>query len=340
MKNSFTFIIIIFLFISTENVHAKKYTGKGPCTNGQECNNGMCIEINGDSYCSKQCGKCPAGMYCDDKLFSMMSMNVCVKGSISHPTKPKKPARLPCSNDNQCPGALICAQKMGQKDCTLKCSNNNQCEMPEMMGIKFDFMECSLDEGKRGRKACLPKNECISNPMNCMKTDVNKMGNAMGNMMGNMMNMANTMNKQADIMDKQAEQIDKQQAEQNSQNNTYSEKTNFNQKHSYNSKNEYEKPSLTSSISENKFNSLLKQIKSAGFDDERQTIIKSASLRNHFNCSQLGRILDILPFDDERIEAARLIAPKIVDRENSHTVLSHLKFDDEKKKIADILDSY
>ena len=31
------------------------------------------------------------------------------------------------------------------KDCTLACTEEQQCKMPEMMGVKFDFMTCSTD---------------------------------------------------------------------------------------------------------------------------------------------------------------------------------------------------
>ena len=65
------------------------------------------------------------------------------------------------------------------------------------------------------------------------------------------------------------------------------------------------------------------------FDDERMEVIRTAAGRNWFTCAQLARMLQVLSFEDERIGAAELMAPKLVDRSNDFTVLSALTFDDE-----------
>ena len=50
------------------------------------------------------------------------------------------------------------------------------------------------------------------------------------------------------------------------------------------------------------------------------------------------RILDVISFGDERVKAVEILAPVIVDKENSHTVLKHLDFDDEKAKVRALLE--
>ena len=271
---------------------ARRPTGKGPCKEPAQCRKGVCVEINEDSYCSQTCGRCPAGMYCDDKLFGMMNLKVCVKGSLEEPPKPKSPPKLPCKTDDQCPGALICAQMMGQRDCTIQCTTDARCKMPEMMGVKFDFMACGLDEGRRGRKACLPKKECIANPMACMGVNSRTMGGMMG--------MAGAM--EQDMAGGSEPTAPWKQA-----------------------------------MSESRFNSLLGQVKDASFEDERTAVLDTASKRNYFNCDQVGRVLGVISFSDEKISALRILAPRLVDKENSHTILAHFEFDDDKQKARRIL---
>lgn len=289
----------------------KRPTGKGPCKDGARCREGVCVEVNGDAYCSKTCGDCPAGMYCDANLFAMVGMKVCLKGRSNAPVKPEAPPRLPCKTDDNCQGALICAQMMGHKDCTLPCATNRQCEMPEMMGVKMDFMSCQLDEGNRGRKACLPKRKCLANPASCMSMDPKATTDMMKGMMGMAQGMADGMNDAMGANEPAPEPMAAPAVEP-----------------------------AHSAMSGSRFNKLLAQVKGAAFEDDRATILQTAARRNWFSCDQLGRIVAAISFGDEKVGAVRIIAPRLVDRENSHEVLSKFTFDDDRKAAAQILDSH
>jgi len=87
-------------------------------------------------------------------------------------------------------------------------------------------------------------------------------------------------------------------------------------------------------MDEGSFNSLLNSIKGGSFESDRDSIISSASAYNYFTCNQLARILKVLGFSDEREKACRLIIPKIVDKHNSHVVLSSVTFSSEKEVIS------
>lgn len=95
-------LLPIGLLLVSAAAQALSPTGKGPCSSGDQCVSGVCVEINSDSYCSQSCGACTAGMFCDAKLFATMGLKVCLKGQASAPPKIQTPPRLPCRSDAQC----------------------------------------------------------------------------------------------------------------------------------------------------------------------------------------------------------------------------------------------
>lgn len=306
-------LTITLLALSSAALAARP-TGKGPCKDPEQCRSGVCVEVNGDSYCSQACGSCPAGMYCDANLFSMLGMKVCLKGRSEAPVKPEAPPRLPCKTDDNCQGALVCAQMMGHKDCTLPCTTNAQCEAPEVMGVKMDFLSCQLDEGKRGRKACLPKRECIANPAKCMSMDPKATTDLMAGMMGMAKGMADGMAGAMDDDDEPEPDMPGAMAPP---------------------------PAAPShdAMSDKRFAKLLAQVKEASFEDDRTTILTTAARRNWFTCNQLSRIVEVISFGDEKVGAVRVIAPRLVDKENSHEVLSKFTFEDDRAAAAQILNA-
>ncbi len=170
-------LIVLFALLATSPAFAgKKKVGEGPCRDGTDCASGTCVEVNGDRYCSQTCGACPEAMVCDDKLLRMAGISVCVKGSAKEPpavepqrAPPQAPSRVPCAADHQCPRGLICAEFEGARECTRSCTDDAQCAMPDMMGMKSSLTSCQRDAGRKAsRSACLPKKECLANPMACM----------------------------------------------------------------------------------------------------------------------------------------------------------------------------
>ena len=172
-------LVLVALLATSPALAAKKRVGEGPCRDASDCASGTCVEVNGDRYCSQTCGSCPEAMVCDDKLLRAAGVSVCVKGGAPEPpaietqrVPPQAPARMPCATDQQCPRGLICAEYEGARECTRACTDDTQCAMPGMMGIKTSFASCQRDAGRKvSRSACLPKKECITNPMACMGVD-------------------------------------------------------------------------------------------------------------------------------------------------------------------------
>ena len=303
---------------------ASSGVGKGPCQTASDCRSGVCVEVNGDAFCSKQCGKCPAGMYCDAQLFSAVGMKVCLKGRATQPVQPKAPPRLPCRRDDDCSGALVCAEMMGHRDCTLPCREDATCAAPDMMGMTVDFFACQLDEGDRSRKACLPKRACVTDPSSCVR--FGKGGDGGG---GGFAGMAKGAEAWAESMDPNAQE----------------EPTPPEVPEEPAAPVEPATPEAAvapvaapKAMAAPRFSRLLGQFERAEFEDERMGLLRTAATRNHFSCAQLGQVVAALEFGDERVEATRILAPRLVDPENSFTVLEHYEFDDEKEAAAAILD--
>jgi hypothetical protein len=88
------------------------------------------------------------------------------------------------------------------------------------------------------------------------------------------------------------------------------------------------------------FDSLMGSLRGAPFESDRMAIMRSVASANLFTCTYLHTILRELKFENERIAAAELFAPRIVDPQNHYTVLDALTFSDEKQKVQQILDRH
>jgi hypothetical protein len=305
-------ILVALLFLFSAPASAGLPAGKGPCSDGSQCNSGTCVEINSDSYCSQACGLCPPGMFCDAKLFATVGLKVCIKGQASAPPKIQSPPRLPCHTDAQCQGALVCAQFMGRRDCTMPCATDQQCKPPRMMGIKMDFLRCLPDEGNATRRACLPRKECMNNPMPCMGVNPHDLANIAGQMMA--------MDTTGSQHSGSTEHSHSSNSTRSSSNSNYSGARKINQ-----------------AMSAKRFKTFLAEIKAQNFESDRNSVIGLAAQRNHFSCAQVTTVLKGINFAGEQLGALKLMVPKIVDKEDSHLILSCFTFDSDKSKARELL---
>ena len=85
------------------------------------------------------------------------------------------------------------------------------------------------------------------------------------------------------------------------------------------------------------FERLTKNIKDEKFDDDQLRVIRMAAQRNYFSCQQVGALIDLVSFDDGKIEVVKLTRTRIVDVKNVHTVLSHFDYDSSKEEAQKLL---
>lgn len=151
-----------------------KPTGEGPCEEADECAGLVCVGIATDSppiYCSEPCdGGCPSGFYCDTSTFALVGLEFCRVGADEPPPAPEpppEPPRLPCNDDDDCDGDLVCATFEGERDCTIPCAAEADCTPPTVNGVTIDLLTCAADEGA-DRDVCVPDLACYPNLSSCV----------------------------------------------------------------------------------------------------------------------------------------------------------------------------
>ena len=82
---------------------------------------------------------------------------------------------------------------------------------------------------------------------------------------------------------------------------------------------------------------LYNKVKQASFNDNKFDLIEVASLGCYYSCAQVVRIMKIFPFDDEQLKALKMMAPHIVDLQNTGLIYKVFSFDSEKDKAEEII---
>ena len=85
------------------------------------------------------------------------------------------------------------------------------------------------------------------------------------------------------------------------------------------------------------FSKLYNKVKQASFNDNKFDLIEVASLGCYYSCVQVVRIMKIFPFDDEQLKALKMMAPHIVDLQNTGLIYKVFSFDSEKEKAEEII---
>ena len=91
------------------------------------------------------------------------------------------------------------------------------------------------------------------------------------------------------------------------------------------------------SLDDASFSKLYNKVKKASFDDNKFDLIEVASLGCYYSCAQVVRIMKIFPFDDEQLKALKMMAPHIVDLQNTGLIYKVFNFDSEKEKAEEII---
>lgn len=85
------------------------------------------------------------------------------------------------------------------------------------------------------------------------------------------------------------------------------------------------------------FSKLYNKVKQASFNNNKFDLIEVASLGCYYSCAQVVRIMKIFPFDDEQLKALKMMAPHIVDLQNTGLIYKVFSFDSEKDKAEEII---
>lgn len=91
-------------------------------------------------------------------------------------------------------------------------------------------------------------------------------------------------------------------------------------------------------MSDANFKALIAAIKAESFEDDQLEVVALAAKQNFFNCRQVGTLVDTITFEDGKVGVVKYTAPRILDRENAHTILAHFTFSDGKAQAKKLLD--
>jgi hypothetical protein len=81
------------------------------------------------------------------------------------------------------------------------------------------------------------------------------------------------------------------------------------------------------------FGQLVAAIRGASFDDDKVGVVRLAAQNNWFLASQGAAVMDLISFDDGKIDAAAAMWPRITDPENYFVMMNKLSFDSSKDKL-------
>jgi hypothetical protein len=85
------------------------------------------------------------------------------------------------------------------------------------------------------------------------------------------------------------------------------------------------------------FEMMIGIVKKASFNDKKIDVIRVACIGSYFSSRQCAQLLSLLSFDDDKVKALEVIAPRMVDMENADKIIKEFSFSSNKEKAVSIL---
>ncbi len=90
-------------------------------------------------------------------------------------------------------------------------------------------------------------------------------------------------------------------------------------------------------MNESEFKQLLANVDDESFADDQTSVLRIAAKSKYFTIDQLGRLLELFSFADDKINIVQIVYPKIVDKDNSHNLLKAFTYSDDKQRVEQII---
>ena len=78
-------------------------------------------------------------------------------------------------------------------------------------------------------------------------------------------------------------------------------------------------------------------VKNTSFNDKKIDVIRVACIGSYFSSRQCAQLLSLLSFDNNKMKALEVIAPRLVDMENADKIIKEFSFSSSKEKAVSIL---
>lgn len=92
-------------------------------------------------------------------------------------------------------------------------------------------------------------------------------------------------------------------------------------------------PPAPVAMASSEFSGFVAAVKKESFSSDQLALIETVAKRNWFTIAQVGAVLDTLPHSSDKVAAARILAPKVIDRENAWKLNEHLTFSSDKDAV-------
>jgi hypothetical protein len=96
-------------------------------------------------------------------------------------------------------------------------------------------------------------------------------------------------------------------------------------------------PQQVQPMAEDQFNALAEEVSQAAFADDRLVMLRDAAPTHAFTVAQVARLLTSFPYPADRMRAARLLWPRVVDRANGASLYDSFSFQSEKDELKTLL---
>lgn len=97
------------------------------------------------------------------------------------------------------------------------------------------------------------------------------------------------------------------------------------------------KPTGPVAMAKSSFTRLVSSVKRQAFSSGKLDVIRAGASSQHFTVVQVKTLLATFAHSSDKLECARVLAPKIVDRENVFELYDSFTFSSDKKKLKKIL---
>ena len=81
------------------------------------------------------------------------------------------------------------------------------------------------------------------------------------------------------------------------------------------------------------FTKLVASVQGESFSSDQLDVLRSAAQHNHFTCAQVAQLIEPLSFSSDKVEAVKILRPKVVDPENSHVLNEGFDFSSDKEEV-------
>lgn len=101
----------------------------------------------------------------------------------------------------------------------------------------------------------------------------------------------------------------------------------------------FEEPAHIMPMSDFEFKELYNNVENESFESDKLSILSISSNYNLFSVKQILQILSLFSFSESKIESVRILFPNVIDKQNSHLIISSFTHSSDKERVRKIIDS-